>query len=83
MPDDTATVVSYKGQIILDATARPQDIAYPTDLNLLSEARGILEQLIVLISDKGLHKTKPKTYCEIALVKYQKLPKNRAINRMP
>ena len=28
-----------KGRIIFDATACPQDIAYPTDLDLLSEAR--------------------------------------------
>jgi len=28
-----------KGRVIFDATACPQDITYPTDLNLLSEAR--------------------------------------------
>jgi len=31
--------VKNKGKIIFDATACPQDIAYPTDLDLLSDAR--------------------------------------------
>lgn len=30
-----------KGRILFDATACPQDIAYPTDLNLLNEAREV------------------------------------------
>lgn len=29
-----------RGRVIYDATACPQDIAYPTDLDLLSDARG-------------------------------------------
>ena len=28
-----------KGDLIVDATACPQDISYPTDLNLLNDAR--------------------------------------------
>ena len=34
-----------KGRVIFDATACPQDIAYPTDLDLLSEARETKAQL--------------------------------------
>jgi len=37
LPDSSD--VENKGRIIFDATARPQDIAYPTDLDLLSDAR--------------------------------------------
>ena len=54
--------VSHKGRIIFDATACPQDIAYPTDLNLLSDAREKAEELIDRIYDKELHGDKPRTY---------------------
>lgn len=33
------TEIEHKGRVIFDATACPQDIAYPTDLNLLNDAR--------------------------------------------
>lgn len=33
--------VSHKGRVLFDATACPQDIAYPTDIDLLSDAREI------------------------------------------
>jgi IS5 family transposase len=51
-----------KGRVIFDATACPQDIAYPTDLDLLSTAREKSEQLIDLLYDKMLHGKKPRTY---------------------
>jgi hypothetical protein len=51
-----------KGRVILDATACPQDIAYPTDLDLLSTAREKSEQLIDLLYDRLVHKKKPRTY---------------------
>jgi hypothetical protein len=38
--------VPHKGKVIFDATACPQAIAYPTDLNLLSDAREKAEELI-------------------------------------
>ena len=37
--------MEHKGRVIFDATACPQDIAYPTDLNLLNDAREKLEEL--------------------------------------
>jgi len=58
------------GRIIFDATACPQDIAYPTDLNLLSEAREKAEQLIDQLYIPNLHKKKPRTYREVARRKY-------------
>jgi len=47
-PDDTdSSGPTYRqGTLILDATCAPQDIRYPTDLDLLNESRQWLEQLI-------------------------------------
>ena len=71
-PVDKTTAEGNKGRLTVDATACPQDIAYPTDLNLLSEAREILEHLVDLLYDKALHKKKPRTYREVARQKYLK-----------
>ena len=59
-----------KGKLIMDATACPQDIAYPTDLDLLSDARKISEQIIDTLYDIDLHKQKPRTYRQIARKRY-------------
>ena len=61
-----------KGKIIFDATACPQDIAYPTDLNLLNDAREKSEHLIDLLYDPLLHEKKPRTYRKIARKRYLK-----------
>jgi len=75
-----------KGRVIFDATACPQDIAYPTDLNLLSEAREMSETLIDQLHNPVLHEDKPRTYRKIARKRYlntaQKKNKSRkAIRR--
>lgn len=54
-----------KGCVIFDATACPQDIAYPTDLDLLNSAREKSEELIDMLYDSSLHVKKPRTYREI------------------
>lgn len=59
-----------KGRVIFDATACPQDIAYPTDLDLLSEAREKTEQLIDHLYDAELHHQKPRTYRQVARKRY-------------
>lgn len=51
-----------KGRVIMDATACPQDIASPTDLNLLNDGREKLEELIDILYSKELHFKKPRTY---------------------
>jgi transposase, IS5 family len=67
------------GSLIIDATACPQDIAYPTDLNLLSECREKLEKMI----DRVHHQTKqegikkPRTHRLIARKHYLKVAQNR------
>jgi len=70
-PDLNYSVPSHEGQLILDATACPQDISYPTDLNLLSDAREKSEQLIDTLYDADKHgKKKPRTYREKARKQY-------------
>ncbi|MCK9412672.1 MAG: IS5 family transposase [Prolixibacteraceae bacterium] len=64
--------VQNRGRITFDATACPQDIAYPTDLGLLSDAREKSEQLIDELYDPLLQKKKPRTYREIARKVYLK-----------
>ena len=57
------------GTLIVDATACPQDITYPTDLNLLNDAREKSEQLIDILH-MGLLSQKPRTYRLIARKEY-------------
>ena len=57
------------GTLIVDATACPQDISYPTDLNLLNDAREKSEQLIDKLHT-GLPTAKPRTYRRIARKDY-------------
>ncbi|MDR1097856.1 MAG: transposase [Tannerella sp.] len=62
---------SPKGKVIFDATACPQDIACPTDLNLLSDARHKSEEVIDLLYDPLLHGVpKPRTYRQTARREY-------------
>ena len=63
-------VSEHKGRILFDATVCPQDIAYPTDLDLLSEAREITERLTDSLYDVRLHGEKPRTYRRIARKEY-------------
>jgi len=64
------TEAEHKGRVIFDATACPQNIAYPTDLNLLNDAREKLEELIDLVYDPTLHSGKPRTYRKVARKTY-------------
>jgi len=74
-----------KGRLIFDATACPQDIAYPTDLDLLSGAREKTEQLIDKLYHPQLHKQKPRTYRQVARKRYlqtaQKKNKSKKVIR--
>ena len=62
VPPLTNTLPENRGKMIIDATVCPQDIAYPTDLNLLNDAREKSEELIDLLYDTDLHGKKPRTY---------------------
>jgi len=70
-----------KGRLLIDATACPQDIAYPTDLDLLSTAREKSEFLIDKLYDVKLHKKKPRTYRETARKRYLQTAQKRNKSR--
>jgi IS5 family transposase len=73
--------LSNKGDLIVDATACPQDISYPTDLNLLNDSREKSEKLIDIIYLKVKllddQKSKPRTYREIARKEYLKVAQKK------
>jgi hypothetical protein len=59
---ENVQAIPNKGKMIVDATACPQDIRYPTDLNLLDDARKKSEALIDFLFDAARHTKKPRTY---------------------
>lgn len=75
-------ITTHKGRVIFDATACPQDIAYPTDLDLLSTAREKSEQLIDKLYDPVLHGKKPRSYRLIARKRYLKTAQKRNKSRI-
>lgn len=80
---DTAPETTlHFGRMITDATACPQDIAFPTDVNLLNDAREKSEYLIDILYQIDIHKTKkPRTYRETARKEYLNVAKNRNNSR--
>lgn len=54
------------GKLLLDATAAPQNITYPTDLKLLNAAREKSEAIIDKLYVKSDLKEKPRTYRKVA-----------------
>ena len=70
--DERPAAITHCGQLIVDATACPQDISFPTDLNLLDNAREKSEELIDILYKASLHKRKPRTYRKIARKLYLK-----------
>ena len=68
---------SNKGHLIVDATVAPSDIKYPTDLDLLNEAREKSELLIDLLYEPAPGKVKPRTYRKKARKEYLSATKQR------
>jgi hypothetical protein len=68
---------AHQGKLILDATVAPQAIRYPTDLNLLNEAREFSEQVIDRVYRHSGMKKKPRTYREQARKAYLSVVKQR------
>ncbi len=68
---------THKGRVLFDATACPQDIAYPTDLGLLAEAREKSEQIIDEIYCPALHLKKPRTYRQAARKEFLKVAQKK------
>ncbi|BDA72328.1 transposase [Calothrix sp. PCC 7716] len=71
------------GKLILDATCAPGDIAYPTDLGLLNQARKHTEKIIDLLYEqlKGRLEKKPRTYREVARKDYLEVAKKRRVSQ--
>jgi hypothetical protein len=69
---------SHKGKMIVDATCTPADIAYPTDLTLLNEARQKSEEIIDTMHAPfvGVRK-KPRTYRQKARKAYLAVAKQK------
>lgn len=70
-----------KGRVIFDASVGPQDIAYPTDLDLLSDAREKTEELIDKLYVPSLHQKKPRTYRKVARRRYLLTAKKKVKSR--
>lgn len=67
-----------KGSVLVDATCAPADVAYPTDLNLLNEAREKLEAIIDTLHQPVIGKAaKPRTYREKARKQFLAVSKQR------
>jgi len=71
-PVSTPAAITHAGKLIVDATACPQDISYPTDLNLLNDSREKAEELIDFLYNPLKHAKKPRTYREVARKAYLK-----------
>jgi len=70
------------GNLLVDATCAPLDIAYPTDLNLLNEAREKLEGMIDTLHKPLIgKKRKPRTYRIRARKQYLSISKQRRPGR--
>jgi transposase, IS5 family len=76
-PPPPLALPTHHGKMITDATACPQDIAYPTDLNLLNDAREKSEWLIDILYEKQKGIAKPRTYRKLARKDYLKVAKNK------
>ena len=68
--DDEETPAN-NGKLIVDATCTPADITYPTDLNLLNDAREKTEAIIDVMHEPLVgKKQKPRTYRKTARKNY-------------
>lgn len=79
--DDTGDNPDNKGEVLYDATACPQDIAYPTDLGLLNKAREVTEEIIDVLHNKCPAGKKPRTYRQLARKDYLKVAQNKNPSR--
>lgn len=69
---------SNNGKLIVDATCTPADITYPTDLNLLNDAREKTEEIIDTMHTPFIgEKRKPRTYRQKARKDYLAVAKQK------
>ena len=76
--ESEAPTLSNEGTLLVDATCAPADVAYPTDLNLLNEAREKLEAIIDTLHKPVIGQAaKPRTYREKARKQFLAVSKQR------
>src|SRR2546428_5462483 len=80
--ENQSTAPSHKGRVLFDATACPQDIAYPTAIDRRAAARAKAEELIDEIFDATLHGSKPRTYRQVARKDYLKIAQKKNKSRL-
>lgn len=79
--NDIEKVATHFGKLLIDATACPQNITYPTDLKLLNASREKTEEIIDKLYNPALHAIKkPRTYREEARQRYL-LISNKKVRR--
>ncbi|MCK9905292.1 IS5 family transposase, partial [Frankia sp. Cpl3] len=77
-PEAETSPAPNEGTLLLDATCAPADVAYPTDLDLLNDAREKLEAIIDTLHEPVVGKVaKPRTYREKARKQYLAVSKQR------
>ena len=79
--DSQEQAAPNQGKLTVDATACPQDIRYPTDLNLLNDARQKSEELIDILFDSSRHDNKPRTYRQKARKMFLKTAQKKTKSR--
>jgi hypothetical protein len=72
---------THKGRVLFDATVCPQDIKYPNDLELISDARKKSEELIDRLYEKSLHDKKPRTDRKRARKEFLMVAKKKSKSR--
>jgi hypothetical protein len=75
-PNDPSS--THQGKLIVDATCTPADVRYPTDLNLLNEAREKTEEMIDVMHRPFIgERVKPRTYRQEARQAYLAIAKQK------
>lgn len=67
-----------QGKLILDASVAPQDIKFPTDIELLNDSREHTERIIDSLWQPGPGKRKPRTYRRLARKAYLSTAKKKS-----
>jgi len=76
------TGIKNKGKLIVDATCAPADIAYPTDLGLLNDAREKSETIIDKLYQQAAEGVKkPRTYRKNARKEFLSMSMKRKLAR--
>lgn len=72
-----------QGKLVFDATCAPADIRYPTDLNLLNQAREVSQEILDVLycSIQSHYLRKPRTYRRKARQDYLKVSKQKRPRR--